>query len=522
MKRINTIIYAILINATALFANTPPPDDIHDTILTNFEQNLDSMLNLWYVDYYSDNDLDIIDDDSLFTELSGKVPDSIYIERLSNIPSVLDLSYNSIVKNYIELYTQKRKGSIEKMLGLSQYYFPIFDEIFDYYDVPNELKYMSIIESALNPRSVSRARAVGLWQFMYPTGRVYGLTINSLVDERLDPIESTHAAAKFCRDLYDIYGDWILVIAAYNCGPGNVNKAIKRSGGKHNYWDLYFYLPRETRGHIPAFIGATYTINYYKEHGLVPSTSAMPPATDTIMVMDKLHLMQVAEVLDVPIKMLRDLNPQYKADIIPATKTTPYSLKLPLEYSLAYIEHEKEILNYKDTIFFSPTKTITNPAYYSAQNFIPEAPSGDYTKLYYTVKSGDNLGFISSWYNVRVSDLKYWNNIRRNMIRSGQKLVIYVPKSKAGKYKNINSMTFAQKQKMIGKEVPATTVTEKEKPTYDVNTKFEYYTVKSGDTLWDIAKQYPGVTDTDIMDLNGISDASSIKPGQKLKIKPIG
>ncbi len=490
-------------------------NDESEIVVSNFEANLDSMLNLWYVNHSFTNDTDFFsaEEDSIIPDF----PDSVYIDRISRIPSVVELSYNTIVRKYIEVYTQKKRKSVEVMLGLAQYYFPIFDEIFDIYDIPNELKYMSIIESALNPRAYSRARAVGLWQFMYGTGRFYGLTINSLVDERRDPIKSTHASAKFIKDLYEIYKDWILVIAAYNCGPGNVNRAIRRSGGKRNYWDIYFYLPRETRGHVPAYIAATYTMNYYNEHNLRPQKIELSLTNDTVMINEELHLMQVSEVLGIPIKQLRDMNPQYRTDIIPA-KDKSYSLRLPHEYIPSFIDLQDSIFAYKDSVYFNPEKIITSPTTYSAARYMHEPPSDNLAKLYYKVESGDNLGYIASWYNVRVSDLRYWNNIRRNIIRSGQNLVIYVPKNKINKYKKINSMTFAEKQKMIGK--PVTIDSTPDKVVIVEDGSYIYYTVKSGDTLWDIAKQYPGVSDSDIMKLNNITNPDKIKPGQRLKIKP--
>jgi membrane-bound lytic murein transglycosylase D len=498
-------------DTTSIFLNDTMDIDVvlNDSIETNFDANLDSTLNLYYIEN-SGSAAEI----NKASEINDVVPDfsdSVYIERLASIPTVVNLSYNKIVKNYIDLYTKKKRESVQVMLGLSQYYFPIFDDIFDYYNVPNEMKYMSIIESALNPRASSRTRAVGLWQFMYGTGRVYGLEINSLVDERCDPIKATYAAASYVKDLYAIYHDWILVIAAYNCGPGNVNRAIRRAGGKTNYWDIYYYLPRETRGHIPAFIAATYVMNYYKEHNLTPALVEMPLEFDTVQVNRQLNLNQVSEVLKMPIKQLRDLNPQYRYDIIPAGKKS-YPLFLPKDYTMSFIDFEDSIYTYKDSIYFNPNRLTVTPSSRSNDGFIPEAPGADYTKLTYTVKSGDNLGFISEWYDVRLRD------IRRNSIRAGQKLAIYKHKNKAEKYRNIDKMTFAQKQESDGispimAEAPA-------ESTLNYKGEYVFYTVRSGDTLWEIAQKFPGVSDNDIMRLNNISDVSKIKPGMQLKIKP--
>ena len=377
----------------------------------------------------------------------------------------------------------------------------------------------SIIESALNPRAVSRAGATGIWQFMYGTGRMYGLTINSMVDERRDPVESTHAAARFMRDLYGIYGDWILVIAAYNCGPGNVNRAIRRSGGKRDFWDIYYFLPRETRGHVPAFVAATYTMNYYKEHGLYPRALELPLPVDTIMIQDNLHLDQVSHVLGVSKKMLRDINPQYKWDIIPG-KEKPYALIIPLEYSMQFIELEDSIFAFRDSVYFNPKKLTKSPSYYTS-NYVPEPPSANMAKLTYTIKSGDNLGYISEWYNVRLSDLKYWNNIYGSTIRSGKKLIVFVPKNKLEHYQKIDNMSFAEKQRSIGKEVAeAKPQAVKDLPGRDED--YVLYTIKSGDTLWEIARKYPGVTDSDLIELNDMDNGNSIKPGMVIRIRPKG
>jgi membrane-bound lytic murein transglycosylase D len=479
---------------------------------TGFDKNLDSLMQLWYVrNAVTPDSLKLpvaLENDIIIPEY----PDSVYIERLSRIPSVLPLTYNNIVRNYIHVYTKKRRDRLEVMLGLADYYFPVFEEIFDFYGLPPELKYLAVIESALNPRAVSRVGATGIWQFMFGTAKAYGLTVNSIVDERRDPVKSTHAAARYLRDLHNIYNDWTLVIAAYNCGPGNVNKAIRRSGRKKSYWDLYYYLPRETRGYVPAYIAATYAMNYYDEHNLSPRSISLPLAADTIMINDNLHLKQVSEVLQVPVKLLRDMNPQYKRDIIPG-KSRSFALKIPVNHTLDFISLQDSIFAYKDSIFFNPSNTIINP---TRSRYVPQAPTGR-TKLYYTVKSGDTPGHISEWYRVGLSDLRYWNGIR-NIIRVGRKLVVYVPPSKAKKYRKINSMTFSEKQRSIGKSVPVQAKVQTDNSIPD-DQDYVYYKVRYGDSIWEIARKFPGVTQTEILQLNQMSSSDKIHPGQRLKIK---
>jgi membrane-bound lytic murein transglycosylase D len=323
---------------------------------------------------------------------------------------------------------------------------------------------------------------------------MYNLTINSYVDERRDPIASSHAAARFLRDLYSIFNDWTLVIAAYNCGPGNVNKAIRRAGGKRNYWDIYYYLPRETRGYVPAFIAANYTINYYKEHNLKPASISIPPTTDTLMVSGMLHLQQVSEVLQIPLKVLRDLNPQYKLDIIPA-KNKLHPLRLPLEFVGPFIDRENEIFAYKESVFFNPN-VLASPSQFTS-SYQHDVPSGS-KKIVYKVKDGDVLGKIAERHGVSVSQLRSWNNIRGNLIRIGQNLTIYVPERTA--------------QRLGYSQDVATEISDN---------NFIYYKVKSGDTLWEIAQMYPGVSHSDIKRINNLTN-DKLVPGQTLKIKPKG
>lgn len=489
-------------------------DTLPDPAPEYLEQCLDSLVNQWYVSKSATNlVLDSIPENDSIAKLS--LPDSVYIKRLSEISSPINYTFNSKVKAYIELYTLKRREQVQSMLGLSQYYFPMFEEVLDARQMPLELKYLPIIESALNPRAYSRAGASGLWQFMYYTGKQYGLNINSYVDERRDPYRSSVAAADFLQDLYDIYKDWFLVIAAYNCGPGNVNKAIRRSGGHRDFWKIYYHLPRETRGYVPAFIAATYTFTYAKEHNLYASANDLPIVSDTIMVNQPLHLKQVAEMLDVKLDYLRDLNPQYRRDVVPANKK-PYPLRLSLNLSSEFAAYEDTIYAYNRNNYFPGGQLVSNPEY---TKYTPSVPKGKET-VWYTVKSGDAVGLIADWYDVRTSDLRYWNNIRRNLIKVGQKLAIYVPKNKVEYYKSINSMSYAEKQRLNGRTATAiTSVKSKPEPVIE-DGEYIYYTVRSGDNLWSIAKKYSGVSNTDIMRLNNLSNGAKISPGQKLKIKP--
>ena len=488
--------------------------DLNDSINTTFSNNLDSLVYSWYAKNtvktrtYNQPPIQI---------QTEKIPDSIYIKRLEQIPSLIDLSYNKIVRNYIELYSKRRRSQVEMMMGLSEYYFPIFEKILDKEGLPQELKYLPIIESALNPKALSRAGASGLWQFMYATGRMYRLDINTFVDERRDPVKASYAAVKYLKDMYRIYGNWHLVIAAYNCGPGNVNKAIRRSGGKKNYWDIYYHLPKETRGYVPAFIAAVYTFNYHKEHQLFPKPSNLPVACDTLLISEQLHFDQIANVINIPKEQLRNLNPQYRADIIPANKKG-YALKIPIEYTAKFIDNQDSIFAYKKEYYFSMKDKVVNPRD-RYQKFAHVTPKNK-AKVYYKVKSGDAIGLIASWFHVRTSDLRYWNNVRRNLIKVGQKLVVYVPKGKDSYYSSFNTMSYTQKQATLGKTVASTTTNTKPTPTITSNGSYVYYTVKRGDNFWTIAKKFPGISNFNIMEINNIKNAKSLKVGQKLKIKP--
>jgi len=516
LKRIEIVALDTLRGYESVYVH--PDENLNDL----FAEQIDSMFTSWYVqNAYALDSVEIVMDEAKIIS----IPDSVYIQRLQSIDSFVDLSYNATVKNFIELYTQRKRSLTEFILGMSAYYFPIIEEQLDKYNLPMELKYLPIIESALNPNARSSANAVGLWQFMYGTGKMYKLDISTFLDERRDPVKSTEAAVKYLSDLYNIYKDWHLVIAAYNCGPGNVNKAIRRSGGTHDYWSIYYKLPRETRGYVPAFIAAAYVMNHYQAHNLKARYPDFSIVTDTIKVHEYLHFKQISEVLDIPVEELQALNPQYRMDIIPGKPDKPYLLKIPMDYVGSFIDYEKNIFAHnRDRIF--PNNEILVPKQATASTFHPSEIQGK-DKILYTVKSGDTPGFIADWFHVRLNDLRYWNKISRNMIRVGQKLAIYVPKEYSGFYAEINNMTFSQKQAHAKTKPVAGTIASASASAsaaltsaeVEYDSEYIYYTVRSGDTLWSIAQQFPGVTNKDIIRLNNMTNGNKIKPGQKLKIQ---
>ncbi len=372
---------------------------------------LDSLLNDWKAKTYID-----LSKDCSTSTVNPQFSDSVYIDRLSRMPVIMEMPYNDIVRKFIDTYTGRLRTQVSFMLSACNFYMPIFEEALDAYNLPLELKYLPIIESALNPSAVSRAGASGLWQFMLSTGRLYGLESNSLVDERRDPIKATWAAARYLRDMYDIYKDWNLVIAAYNCGPGNINKAIRRAGGKTDYWAIYNYLPRETRGYVPAFIAANYVMTYYCKHNICPMETNIPQSTDTVLVNRNLHFEQIEDICHVPVEEIKSLNPQYKRNIVPGD-SKPRTLRLPTEAISAFIDNQDTIYNHRSTELFKNRRIVSSVSSSSSK--------GNGKVTYYRIRRGDTLGGIAGRFGVTVRQLRKWNGLRNNNIRAGKRLKIY-------------------------------------------------------------------------------------------------
>lgn len=376
--------------------------------------NIDSLLNSWY----ARNLLKSLDCDTRMVNPTT-FSDSIYAQRLYDMPTIMEMRYNSVVRQYIDRYSTKNRSLVSYMLGISHYYMPMIEAAIDKYNMPHELKYLPIIESALKPKAVSGAGAKGLWQFMFGTGKLYGLKSNNYIEERFDPIKSTDAAMRYLRDLHKTFGRWDLALAAYNCGPGRVKKAILRSGGKQDFWDIYRYLPRETRGYVPAFIAANYIMTYHNEHGICPMEPNVPVATDTLHITKNLHFSQIADLCNVAIDDIRAINPQYIRDIVPGANE-PCVLRLTNETITKFIELGDSIYCYNEEKYFPRDKIEKILKEAKSNN---EWGSGDLIR--HKIKSGETLGSIARKYRVKTSQLMKWNNLKNSKIRAGRYLKIY-------------------------------------------------------------------------------------------------
>ena len=481
-----------------------PPGTFKPTVFTYVEDDdvlemIDSLiLALYKVNSCLDTNKAELNTYEFCDDLAPMYSKTEYAERLDYLDqqTPFSLTYNTPVHKFIELYAMRRRDQVSRMLGLAEMYFPMFEEALDKYDMPLELKYLAIVESALNPSAGSRAGAKGLWQFMYRTGKLYGLNVTSYIDDRYDPYKSTIAACEYLKYLHGIYDNWDLALASYNCGPGRVNRAIRRSGGKRDYWELWRYLPRETRGYVPAFIAVNYIMEYATEHNIYPTAPRyMSFEKDTVVVRNKVKFEHIAAVLNIPVEEIEYLNPQYKLGIIPGIPGETYSLTLPAMMVGAFMSNEQTIYGYKteQERIDSAEKAI---ALEKQKEFLHE------TRLTHTVRNGEVLGLIAQKYRVNVSDVRSWNSMSSSRIYVGQKLTIYTGKKPA-------------------KVTPTSVASAKIKKQEVKDDKFRYHVIQSGDTLWDIAKLYKGVTITQIKQLNHISNDKKLKPGMKIKISQI-
>ncbi len=557
--------------------------------------SLDSLANLKFFEGYDCASAKEIE--NIFGFTSGFVPvyaDSVYYNRIKklNAATTVNLTYNQYVRDYIELYAVRKRALTERVMGLAQIYFPLFEEHLDRFNMPLELKYLAIVESALNPVAKSPVGASGLWQFMYGTGKMYNLNVTSLVDDRRDPIKSTIAACQHMSDLYKMYHDWLLVLAAYNSGAGNVNKAIRRSGGKMDFWQIRPFLPLETRGYVPAFIAVNYVMSYAAEHNLRPVQPRFYHyEIDTVVIKDVLSFSQISKMLNLPAEEIQFLNPSFKNGIIPATKGNVYTLRLQKKNIPDFVNNEAQLYAYRAQSelekeqMMNMMKTVTQAEYHKVkkgetlasvakkyrctssevkqwnrlksthlkvgqrlivrpENIIPNemasassktqstkqgviennksvsdnskialatnteivpkdtgnrVPATKIVNKYHKVKSGESMGKIADKYNVSLTKMKTWNNIKGSTIHPGDKLIV-------GKTEII--------EQIAENKVEPTAKPQKQSNNLD----FVYYTVRQGDTLWKIAQSHDGTTVEQIKKLNNISNEKSLKPGQKIKV----
>ena len=520
---ISTVMAASLLFAQDKGANVLDlKHSITDTSIVypeSFETDTQKLLESWFIKNYTATDNRYASEDDV------EVSDDVIVERLSRLPNVIDMPYNQIVRSYINKYTKEGRAQVPALLGLSLYYNPIFEQALEEQGLPLELKYLPMIESSLDPNAVSKHGAAGLWQFVLATAKGLGMEVNSLVDERRDPYLSSEMAASYLKGLYDTYGDWTLALAAYNCGPGTLNKAIRRAGDdpkSHDFWSLYNYLPEETRGYVPAFIAVNYVMNYYPEHNISPVLPTAPLVMDTIHVTDRIHFEQISEVLAIPLEELRILNPQYRADIIPGSKETPRNLILPSQQIHAYLMSEEDIKNFESEKYalrgvVEPGETQSGDALALVEDTEiwaePPVDTADdkvtgnleHHTIVHKVKAGETLSSISKTYEVSIDEIKKTNNLRRDAVRVGQQLKITTSAPQAVMESTVKTVT----GKNTAQKAPA-------KQTQASSSNPSSHTVKKGESLSSIAKKY-GVTINAIKNANGMKN-DNLRAGQKIKI----
>ena len=492
----------------------------------SFETDTQKLLESWFIKNYTSVD------GSEQMRPDVEVSDEVIITRLSALPTVIEMPFNQIVRSYIDKYTKEGRSRVPALLGLGLYYNPIFEQALEEQGLPLELEYLPMIESSLDPNAVSKHGAAGLWQFMLATAKGLGMEVNSIVDERRDPYLSSELAASYLKGLYETYGDWSLAIAAYNCGPGNINKAIRRAGGEakdHDFWSIYNYLPEETRGYVPMFIAVNYVMKYYPEHNISPVLPTGPLVMDTIHVTERIHFEQISQVLDIPVEELRILNPQYRADIIPGSQDNPRNLILPSQQIHAYLMSEEDIRNY-DADKYS-LRGVVDPGEVPADALAavedteiwPEPVSkpkastvssdGQSHTIVHKVKAGETLSSIAGLYEVTIDDIKTANNLRRNAVRVGQQLKITTSSSQGAMETAVAAVTQKPASSTAAKK---NTNTSTKKTSTAASNNPTTHKVKSGESLSSISKKY-GVSVAEIKKANGMNN-DNIRAGATLKI----
>lgn len=475
-----------------------PYDSVMGFLPESLDADMHRLLEGWHVRHFSKPE-DFCEDE----DANPYFPDSVYRQRLKKMPCIVPMTYNDIVRRCIDRYAGSLRNVVRYMMGMADFYFPMIEQKLDAENLPLELKYLAVVESALNPVAQSRVGASGLWQFMLPTGKVYGLEINSLIDERLDPEKATEAACRYFKEMYELYGDWHLVLAAYNCGPGNINKAIRRSGGKTDFWKIFPHLPRETRSYVPLFIAAAYIMTYHCDHNICPVRAGFSIATDTLMVERALHFEQIADILRMDKEAIRFYNPQYKRGIVPGN-VRPSVLRLPVDRTFAFLEREDSLYAHRvDELLAHCTPADAGE------------PENRREKITHTVQTGENVYTIANLYGVTAQNLRRWNGLKSSRVAKGRNLTVYIDNGGLAFGVRTAPQSSAAALPAVQGNVAASSAGGSN--SRNGSAEFISYKVQSGDSLYAIAQKYPGVSVKSIQNANGLN-GTKLRIGQILKI----